>query len=91
MLRRDDVFARWGGEEFLLLVRGARSDGIVHVADTMRMAIASTPIDPARTVTASFGVALFRQLDSLPTWLQRADEALYAAKAAGRNRVVVAQ
>ncbi len=88
LLRRDDVFARWGGEEFLLLVRGARGEGIVQIADMMRTAISSTPIDPAGIVTASFGVALFRPLDSLATWLQRADDALYAAKAAGRNRVV---
>jgi diguanylate cyclase (GGDEF)-like protein len=88
LLRHDDVFARWGGEEFLLLVRGARGEGIVMIADAMRMAISATPIDPAGTVTASFGVALFRPLDTLATWVQRADEALYAAKAGGRNRVV---
>jgi len=88
LLRRDDVFARWGGEEFLLLVRGARGDGIAQIADSMRLAISATPIDPAGTVTASFGVALFRPRDTLATWVQRADEALYAAKAGGRNRVV---
>ena len=88
LLRRDDVFARWGGEEFLLLVRGARGDGIVRMADVLRMGICATPIEPAGTVTASFGVALFRTNDTLAMWLQRADEALYAAKAAGRNRVV---
>ena len=88
LVRRDDVFARWGGEEFLLLVRGARGDRIVQIADAMRMAISATPIDPVGTVTASFGVALFRPMDTLATWLQRSDEALYAAKAEGRNRVV---
>jgi len=88
LLRRDDVFARWGGEEFLLLVRSARGDGIVHVAEALRATIAATPIEPVGTVTASFGVALFRPHDNLATWLQRADEALYAAKAEGRNRVV---
>ena len=88
LLRRDDVFARWGGEEFLLLVRSARGDGIVHVAENLRAAISATPIEPAGTVTASFGVALFRPHDTLATWLQRADEALYAAKAEGRDRVV---
>ena len=91
LLRRDDVFARWGGEEFLLLVRIARGDGIQHVAETLRQAIAGSPFDPVGTVTASFGVALFRQDDSLQDWLQRADEALYAAKRGGRNRVVVAR
>ncbi len=87
LLRRDDVFARWGGEEFLLLVRGARAEGSMHVAETLRSAIASAPIDPAGTITASFGVALFRTHDTLATWIQRADAALYAAKAAGRDRV----
>jgi diguanylate cyclase (GGDEF)-like protein len=88
LLRRDDVFARWGGEEFLLLVRGARGEAIAQIADSMRLAISATPIEPAGIVTASFGVALFRPLDTLATWVQRADGALYAAKAGGRNRVV---
>jgi len=88
LLRRDDVFARWGGEEFLLLVRGARGGNITQIAETMRTAIAATPIDPVGTVTASFGVALFKPMDTLATWVKRADEALYAAKGGGRNRVV---
>ena len=88
LLRHDDVFARWGGEEFLVLVRGARSDGGVSVAESMRLAISAAPIAPAGVVTASFGVARFRSHDSLASWLQRADEALYAAKSAGRDRVV---
>jgi diguanylate cyclase (GGDEF)-like protein len=88
LLRRDDVFARWGGEEFLLLVRGARAEGIVQLADAMRAAIAATPIDPAGTVTASFGVALFRAQDTLASWIKRADDSLYTAKNAGRNQVI---
>ena len=88
LLRRDDVFARWGGEEFLLLVRGARAAGSVQLAETLRCAIAATPIDPVGTITASFGVAVFRHGDTLASWIRRADEALYAAKAAGRDRVV---
>ena len=89
LLRRDDVFSRWGGEEFLLLVRSARGDGIVHVAESLRQAIAGQPIEPAGTVSASFGIALFHPEDTLDTWLQRADEALYEAKRSGRNRVVL--
>jgi diguanylate cyclase (GGDEF)-like protein len=91
VLRRDDVLARWGGEEFLLLVRSARGDGIVHVAETLRRAIAEPPIEPVGTVTASFGIAMFHPDDTLQSWLQRADEALYAAKQGGRNRVVMAK
>jgi diguanylate cyclase (GGDEF)-like protein len=88
LLRNEDVFARWGGEEFLVLVRGAREDGGVHVAESLRIAISSAPIDPVGRVTASFGVSRFRPFDSLESWLHRADSALYAAKAAGRDRVV---
>lgn len=87
-LRADDVLARWGGEEFLLLVRRARGDGIARIAESLRAAISAAPIDPVGTVTASFGVTLYRANDSLETWLQRADEALYEAKRSGRDRVV---
>jgi diguanylate cyclase (GGDEF)-like protein len=88
LLRHEDVFARWGGEEFLVLVRGARENAGVHVAESLRVAISASPIAPVGTVTASFGLARFRPFDSLESWLHRADSALYAAKAAGRDRVV---
>jgi len=87
LLRHEDVFARWGGEEFLVMVRGAREDGGAHVAESLRAAISSLPIEPVGIVTASFGVASFRPSDSLESWLERSDTALYAAKAAGRDRV----
>ncbi len=87
-LRRDDVLARWGGEEFLLLARGAHGEASALVAEALRQAIAATPIDPAGTVTASFGVATYRPGDSLANWIERVDAALYEAKAGGRNRVV---
>ncbi len=88
MLRRDDVLARWGGEEFLLLARRAGMEGSARLAETLRAAISGDTIDPIGTVTASFGVALFREGDTLMSWVQRADEALYEAKKDGRNRVV---
>jgi diguanylate cyclase (GGDEF)-like protein len=56
----------------------------------MRLSIASTSIDPVGTVTASFGVSLFHPHDTLASWVQRADTALYAAKSSGRNRVSAA-
>jgi len=90
LLRRDDVFARWGGEEFLVMVRGTRDQGITQMAELMRLSIASTSIDPVGTVTASFGVSLFHPHDTLASWVQRADTALYAAKSSGRNRVSAA-
>lgn len=88
LLRRNDIFARWGGEEFLVLIRGSGEAGIVRVADDLRQVIGEAPIGPVSKVTASFGVARFRRGDSMQTWLKRADEALYTAKRAGRDRVV---
>jgi len=87
LLRREDVFARWGGEEFLVLVRGTREDGGANAAEHLRNAICATPIEPVGIVSASFGVARFRPSDSVESWVARADSALYAAKSAGRNRV----
>jgi diguanylate cyclase len=87
LLRGEDVFARWGGEEFLVLVRGTRGDGLLQIAQKLRAAISLTPIEPAGTVTASFGVARIQPFESLPAWLARADAALYEAKETGRDRV----
>lgn len=88
LLRKSDVFARWGGEEFLVLVRGTEQAGVIRVADALRTAISATPIVPAGTVTASFGVAHHNAADALASWLARADAALYEAKHSGRDRVV---
>ena len=59
-----------------------------RVAENLRKQISSEPIDPVGKITASLGVTLLRSSDQLATWLKRADEALYAAKRAGRDRVV---
>jgi diguanylate cyclase (GGDEF)-like protein len=88
LLRKSDVFARWGGEEFLVLIRGTGEAGVIRVADDLRAAISATPIAPAGTITASFGVARYQASDTVASWLSRVDEALYEAKLTGRDRVV---
>ncbi len=88
LLRKHDIFARWGGEEFLVLIRGSGEAGIVRVAEDLRGVIRAVPVDSVGIVTASFGVARFKPGDSMQSWLKRADEALYAAKRGGRDRVV---
>lgn len=94
-LRASDLAARYGGEEFVLLLPGTPPPGARVVAERMRAALAATSIQgPAGTfrVTASFGVAGVKGpgCKALGEFLvERADQALYQAKHAGRNRVVV--
>ena len=87
-----DVAARFGGEEFVLLLPGRTIDSACRLAERLRDALASTPVmvdDVPISCSISAGVATMESgVGSITTLLQRADAALYAAKAAGRNRVL---
>jgi diguanylate cyclase (GGDEF)-like protein len=89
--RGEDVAGRWGGEEFLIVAGTTAIDGAAVLAERVRRAIASAPVqvgDCSLEVTASIGVASGDgDIDEL---LRRADAALYEAKGGGRNRVVAA-
>ena len=84
-LRDTDVFARWGGEEFMVLAPGIDRTGGERLADKLRASIAAIETDPERRVTASFGVAVYRQGEQWRRFLKRVDNAMYAAKEAGRD------
>lgn len=87
-LRDSDSFARWGGEEFLLLLPQTDMQGAEEVAERCRQAFANSPVEGVGTVTASFGVVSYTEEDdSLEHLLKRADDALYRAKRQGRDRV----
>lgn len=93
-VRREDTIARYGGEEFVLLVRDADTAAAAAVAENVRAATEAMVVDlgPGRKarLTASFGVVASASggLDRMDL-IRAADEALYRAKAEGRNRVVV--
>ena len=92
-VRRDDVLARVGGEEFALLVPEIPVESARHVAEKLRTIVASTPFrfdEGEIAVTASFGVAgITPDAPVSPMELyRRADERLYHAKKGGRNRVM---
>lgn len=92
--RESDRPARYGGEEFIILVPDVDAEGAAVLAERCRQSLAdaSVPVkDGCVTVTASFGVADSAGADSCEAIVQRADEAMYKAKQAGRNCVVVAQ
>jgi diguanylate cyclase len=88
-IRETDFVARYGGEEFAHLMTGSSLADCLVVADRLRAVIESTGFhfrERAVTVTASCGLAQFRDGDSTESWFERADRALYRAKQAGRNR-----
>ena len=94
ILRQSDYFGRYGGEEFLLLVGDTNREQVMHISERFRLAIAETPVDfgaASRRITASFGIALTSGAgESAEAVVAAADRALYAAKAGGRNRCVIA-
>ena len=89
-LRASDLAGRWGGEEFVLLLPDTDVDGAVVLAEKVRAAVADLTIPGVPGgITASLGVASFpRHAGSPPELVRCADEALYAAKDAGRDQVV---
>lgn len=91
-LRGADMAARWGGEEFCVLLPQARLGEAVETAERLRRAIAAMPMilpdGAALQATASFGVTTAAPAEStLATMVARADQAMYAAKRAGRDQV----
>ena len=95
-LRASDVLARMGGEEFAIILPTTDAVGAVHVAESVRATIESLLISDLKgstlSITVSAGVACAASgATTTPDLLyQRADAALYAAKAAGRNRIELA-
>jgi diguanylate cyclase (GGDEF)-like protein/PAS domain S-box-containing protein len=87
-LRGNDMVARWGGEEFIVLVRDCALPDAGRLAENIRAAIAEVPFGPMGRITVSIGAAEARDNEDLQSWLSRADQALYRAKRAGRNEVV---
>ncbi|HUE59953.1 MAG TPA: sensor domain-containing diguanylate cyclase [Acidimicrobiales bacterium] len=90
-IRSSDSAYRYGGEEFAVLVREASVEAAVDLAERLRQRVAErfSVLPPDAPVTASFGVVGVEQVEPEPASLIRAaDEALYAAKERGRNRVV---
>lgn len=92
-LCESDLACRWGGEEFLLVLHDCSEADALVLADTIRRRIADCPlstIGEALAVTVSAGITTWRAEDTPETIVERADQALYAAKHAGRNCARVA-
>jgi diguanylate cyclase (GGDEF)-like protein/PAS domain S-box-containing protein len=94
-VRRNDAAVRWGGEEFLVVCPRIGGASLAEVAERVRALVERSWLrleDGRRiSVTVSIGAAMSRRGDSLTGLAARADEMLYASKAAGRNRVTIAE
>lgn len=89
-IRESDAFARWGGEEFMVMLPSSDLSRAREAAERLREAISQTKFtDVPRQVTSSFGVALRNPGETPDDLIKRADEALYEAKETGRNKVVI--
>jgi diguanylate cyclase (GGDEF)-like protein len=84
--RNKDFLARWGGEEFVLICPGTDIHAAKTLAEMLRHKIETAKLIEEKKITGSFGIAELRDED-IDVWFKRADEALYRAKAAGRNQV----
>ncbi|KIQ05359.1 MULTISPECIES: GGDEF domain-containing protein [Pseudomonas] len=89
-LRKTDFIARFGGEEFVLLIPSTPMDGGLKLLDTLRTAIKSCPFHfkgERVTITLSGGISAFSAAERSEQVFERADQALYRAKRSGRNRI----
>ena len=88
-IRSSDKLVRWGGEEFLIICSGTSAEQARVLAEKLRTGLKNASWSTGSGITASFGVAELTPNDDIGDAIKRADEALYAAKDGGRDRVVV--
>ena len=84
-IRRTDTLGRWGGEEFLIIVSKTNKQDLLELSKKLKDLIANYDFGLDRQVTASFGLALYKE--DLVTLLKKADNALYKIKNNGKNNI----
>jgi diguanylate cyclase (GGDEF)-like protein len=93
-LRRSDCLCRWGGEEFLILLRSTVTNDALQIAERLRQSVEAFIFQPFKgsgSVTISIGVCGLPPCHDIGTLIERADCALYAAKNNGRNQVKICE
>ena len=84
-VRGDDILARWGGEEFVILIPYAEISNIFQLAEKLRVTIEDSNILDKEKITASFGLGIYSNNESQISFFEKIDKALYLAKKNGRN------
>lgn len=87
-IRGEDIFSRWGGEEFIAIFNNCDGPSALHRSERLRKIIEKIFHPIAQQITCSIGVTEIRDTDNSDTVILRVDKALYQAKEQGRNRVV---
>jgi diguanylate cyclase (GGDEF)-like protein len=87
-IRQSDVLARWGGEEFMVLLPQTTPEMALSMAQRLLENINGYEFTGIGTLSVSIGVVHLQQADTIDLLVKRVDDALYAAKESGRNRVV---
>ena len=90
-LKGVDLFARWGGEEFVILLPGTETNGAKILAEKLRVSIEENSFSTVGNLTASFGVGSYCESESKIDFFNKVDDTLYEAKRTGRNKIVCNQ
>ncbi len=91
LIREQDTFVRWGGEEFIILMPQTSLESAVSKAEILRKSVSKIRDEYLPYFTVSFGVTSYNQGESMDVFLKRVDLALYEAKNSGRNKTVSIQ
>lgn len=89
-IRQDDYLIRWGGEEFIILMKIDTTKSLKKAVEHIRMQIEKQHFEEVTNITASFGATLYEDKEPIMQCIERSDKALYMAKQNGRNQVQIA-
>ncbi len=87
-VRETDFFARWGGEEFIILLPETNKENALTLAEHIRKNVVEKIFTKAKNITVSFGITQLKGQEQQKSFLKRLDNALYKAKQEGRNRSI---